>query len=138
MGETAATEYVRLLEGWGKAAEREQVMVLHGFALAYARQFDAAIAEAERALALERQLGLRNAYLPFICARIYVLAGKYDQGSSRRRYAGAITTRARGSASIRRSKRSETIQNSGSSYRKSFLSAPRRDLRVDRLRHLAG
>ena len=38
-----------------------------------------AIAEAERALALERQLGLRNAYLPFIFARIYALANKPDE-----------------------------------------------------------
>jgi len=78
-GETAAAEYVRLLEGWGKAAEREQVMVLHAFALAYAGQSGSAIAEAERALALERQLGLRDAYMPFIFARICVLAGKHDQ-----------------------------------------------------------
>lgn len=54
-------------------------MVLHAFALAYAGQSGSAIAEAERALALERQVGLRNAYMPFIFARIYVLAGKHDQ-----------------------------------------------------------
>jgi eukaryotic-like serine/threonine-protein kinase len=75
-GETSAAEYGRLLDGWGKAGEREQVMVLRAFALAYAGQSERAIAEAERALALERQVGVRNAYLPFIFARVYVLAGR--------------------------------------------------------------
>ena len=37
-----------------------------------------AIAEAEQGMALERKLGLRNAYLPFIFARIYVLANRPD------------------------------------------------------------
>jgi tetratricopeptide (TPR) repeat protein len=54
-------------------------MVLQAFALAYAGQSERAIAEAEQALALERQVGLRNAYLPFIFARVYVLAGRPEQ-----------------------------------------------------------
>jgi TolB-like protein/Tfp pilus assembly protein PilF len=78
-GNTAAAEYARLIDGWGKAAELEQIIVLRAFALAYAGQSSVAIAEAQHALAVERQVGVRNAYLPFIFARVYVLAGKYDQ-----------------------------------------------------------
>jgi len=78
-GETAAAEYAKLLEGWGTASEREQVMILHAFALAYAGQTANAIVEAERAVALERQVGLRAPYLPFIFARVYVLAGRPEQ-----------------------------------------------------------
>ena len=54
-------------------------MILRAYSLAYAGRGGEAIAEAERALALERQLGLRNAYLSFIFARIYVLANKPDE-----------------------------------------------------------
>jgi len=54
-------------------------MILHAFALAYAGQTANAIVEAERAVALERQVGLRAPYLPFIFARVYVLAGRPEQ-----------------------------------------------------------
>jgi TolB-like protein len=75
-GEIAAAAYSQVLEGWAQAGEREQVMVLRAYGLAYAGRTGEAIAEAGRALELERQLGLRNAYLPFIFARINVLANK--------------------------------------------------------------
>lgn len=54
-------------------------MILRAYSLAYAGRGGEAIAEAERALALERQLGLRNAYLSFIFARICVLANTPDE-----------------------------------------------------------
>ena len=75
-GEVAAAAYAQVLEGWGQAGEREQVMILRGYGLAYAGRVNEAIAEAGRALAFEQQLGLRNAYLPLIFARIYVLANR--------------------------------------------------------------
>src|SRR5262249_27069073 len=75
-GESASAAYAQLLESWGRSADREQVMILRAYALAYAGRVGEAIGEAERALALERQLGLRNAYLPFIFARICVLADR--------------------------------------------------------------
>jgi serine/threonine-protein kinase len=77
-GQMAATAYEQHLENWGQAVDREQVIVLRAYSLAYAGRAREAIAEAGRALALERQLGLRNAYLPFIFARIYVLANRPD------------------------------------------------------------
>ena len=73
-GEVAATTYAQVLEGWGQAVDGEQVMILRAYALALAGRTKEAITEAERAMAFERQFGLRNAYLPFIFARIYVLA----------------------------------------------------------------
>jgi predicted Zn-dependent protease len=78
-GQSAADAYAKVLETWGQSAEREQVMMLRAYALAYAGQTAAATAEAERAMALERRLGLRTAYLTFVFARIYVLAGKPDE-----------------------------------------------------------
>ena len=75
-GEVAAAAYGQVLEGWEQAGEREQVMILRAYGLAYAGRVNEAIAEAGRALAFEQQLGLRNAYLPFIFARIYVLANR--------------------------------------------------------------
>jgi predicted Zn-dependent protease len=54
-------------------------MILRAYGLAYAGRTNEAIGEAERALALERQLGLRNAYLPLVFARIYVLANRPEQ-----------------------------------------------------------
>jgi serine/threonine-protein kinase len=78
-GEVAAAAYSQVLEGWAQAGEREQVMMLRAYGLAYAGRTAEAIAEAGPALALERQLGLGNAYLPFIFARIYVLANKPDE-----------------------------------------------------------
>ena len=75
-GEVAAAAYAHVLEGWEQAGEREQVMILRAYGLAYAGRVNEAIAEAGRALAFEQQLGLRNAYLPFIFARIYVLANR--------------------------------------------------------------
>jgi hypothetical protein len=72
-GRSASDAYAQLLESWGQSADREQVMMLRAFGLAYAGRAAEAVAEAERALALERQLGFRNAYLPFISARINVL-----------------------------------------------------------------
>jgi hypothetical protein len=69
----------RLLETWGSSADRQQVIILRAYSLAYAGQMDTAGAEAERPLAVERQLGLQNAYLPFVFARICVLAGRHDQ-----------------------------------------------------------
>jgi eukaryotic-like serine/threonine-protein kinase len=77
-GQLAATAYEQHLESWGQAVDREQVIVLRAYSLAYAGRAGDAIAEAGRALALERQLGLRNAYLPFIFARINVLANRPD------------------------------------------------------------
>ena len=77
-GQVAATAYAQHLENWGQAVDREQVMMLRAYGLAYAGQAREAIAEAGRALALERQLGLRHAYLPFIFARINVLANRPD------------------------------------------------------------
>ena len=78
-GRTAADAYAKTLETWGGSSEREQVMMLRGYALAHAGQTAEALAEAERAVALERELGLRTAYLTFVFARICVLAGKPDQ-----------------------------------------------------------
>lgn len=78
-GEVAAAAYGQLLEGWAQAGDREEVMILRAYSLAYAGRGGEAIAEAERALALERQLGLRNAYLSFIFARICVLANTPDE-----------------------------------------------------------
>ena len=75
-GEVAAAAYAQVLEGWEQAGEREQVMILRAYGLAYAGRVNEAIAEAGRALAFEQQLGLRNAYLPLIFARIYVLANR--------------------------------------------------------------
>ena len=77
-GEVAAAAYAQLLEGWAQAVDREQVMILRGYALAFAGRNKEAIAEAEQGMALERKLGLRNAYLPLIFARIYVLANRPD------------------------------------------------------------
>ena len=77
-GEVAATAYAQHLENWGQAVDREQVMILRAYSLAYAGRARDAIAEAERALAFERQRGLRNAYLPLIFARINVLANRPD------------------------------------------------------------
>jgi serine/threonine-protein kinase len=78
-GEVAAAEYSQLLKGWAQAADREQVMILRAYGLAYAGRTGEAIEEAGRALVLERQLGLRNPYLPFIFARISVLANRPDE-----------------------------------------------------------
>jgi TolB-like protein len=78
-GELASAGYAHLLEGWAQAVDREQVMILRAYGLAYAGRTNEAIGEAERALALERQLGLRNAYLPLVFARIYVLANRPEQ-----------------------------------------------------------
>ena len=78
-GELASAGYAHLLEGWAQAVDREQVMILRAYGLAYAGRTNEAIGEAERALALERQLGLRNAYLPLVVARIYVLANRPEQ-----------------------------------------------------------
>ena len=72
-GEVAAAAYAHVLEGWEQAGEREQVMILRAYGLAYAGRVNEAVAEAGRALAFEQQLGLRDAYLPFIFARIYDL-----------------------------------------------------------------
>jgi hypothetical protein len=65
-----------VLEGWGQAVDEEQVMILVGYGLALAGRHQQAIAEAERAMAFEQQPGLRNACMPFIFARIYVLANR--------------------------------------------------------------
>jgi len=78
-GEAAAAAYSQVLESWAQAGDREQVMILRAYGLAYAGRTAEAIALAGKALALERQLGLRNAYLSFIFARIYVLANKPDE-----------------------------------------------------------
>jgi eukaryotic-like serine/threonine-protein kinase len=78
-GETAVAAWTRLLDTWGSSADREQVMILRAYSLAYAGKPTIAVAGAERALAFERQLGLKNAYLPFVFARICVLAGRHDQ-----------------------------------------------------------
>ena len=75
-GEMAAAAYANVLEGWGQAGEREQVMILRAYGLAYAGRTNEAIAEAGRAMAFERQVGLRNAYLSLIFARIEVLANR--------------------------------------------------------------
>jgi serine/threonine-protein kinase len=75
-GEVAAAGYAQLLEGWAQAGDREQVMMLRAYGLALAGRNKESIVEAGQAMALERQVGLRNAYLPFIFARIYVLANR--------------------------------------------------------------
>jgi hypothetical protein len=75
-GEVAAAGYAQLLEGWAQAEDREQVMMLRAYGLALAGRSKESIVEAEQAMALERQVGLRNAYLPFTFARIYVLANR--------------------------------------------------------------
>ena len=77
-GQAAATAYAQHLENWGQAVDREQVIILRAYGLAFAGRAGDAITEAGRALALERQLRLRNAYLPFIFARINVLANRPD------------------------------------------------------------
>ena len=78
-GETAVTAWTRLLGGWGDAGAREQVMVLRAYSLGYAGRINEALAGAEKALEAERQVGLKYAYLPFVYARICVLAGRHDQ-----------------------------------------------------------
>jgi serine/threonine-protein kinase len=75
-GEVAATSYAQVLEGWAQAVDREQVMILRAYGLALAGRSKEAIGEAGQAMTHERQLGLRNPYLPFIFARIYVLANQ--------------------------------------------------------------
>ena len=75
-GEVAATSYAQVQEGWGQAVDREQVMILGAYGLALAGRSNEAITEAGRAMAFEQQFGLRNAYMPFIFARIYVLANR--------------------------------------------------------------
>jgi tetratricopeptide (TPR) repeat protein len=75
-GEVAAATYAQVQEGWGQAVDREQVMILRAYGLALAGRSHDAIPEAGRAMAFEQQLGLRNAYMPFIFARIYVLANR--------------------------------------------------------------
>jgi hypothetical protein len=57
-------------------------MMLRAFGLAYAGRAAEAVAEAERALALERQLGFRNAYLLFIFARKRLVSSD-SSGSAR-------------------------------------------------------
>jgi serine/threonine protein kinase len=53
-----------------------EIMILRAYGLALAGRSKEAIGEAGQAMTHERQLGLRNPYLPFIFARIYVLANQ--------------------------------------------------------------
>ena len=122
-GEVAAAAYAQVLEGWEQAGEREQVMILRAYGLAYAGRVNEAIAEAGRALAFEQQLGLRNAYLPFIFARIYVLANRPSRRStsSKRRCAVATSFHAGGCASTAPFGRSGRIRDSSGSWRATRL-----------------
>ena len=124
-GELASAGYAHLLEGWAQAVDREQVMIPRAYGLAYAGRTNEAIGEAERALALERQLGLRNAYLPLVFARImFWRTGPSRQWtSSTRRCAAATSIHTGGCESIQPLRRSDESAVSTPRKRPAFVTA---------------
>jgi hypothetical protein len=83
-GDTAVTEFGRLIADWGGRAGRGQLIVLRAMGLAYAGRLPEAVAEGERANLMQLP-GERSAgpYTRYILGRIYLMAGEPEKAMSR-------------------------------------------------------
>ncbi len=76
-GDSAATAYAELLAGWGDRKDRGQVVVTRALALALTGRPREAVREAERAGAAQPLgSGLQSAYVAYVEARVFALAGQ--------------------------------------------------------------
>jgi eukaryotic-like serine/threonine-protein kinase len=76
-GDSASAAYAELLAGWGDRKDRGQVVVTRALALALAGRTREAVLEAERAGVLQPLgAGLQSAYVAYVQARVFALAGE--------------------------------------------------------------
>ena len=76
-GDSAAAAYADLLAGWGDRKDRGQVIATRALALGLAGRAREAVLEAERAgEILPLGAGLQSAYVAYVQARVFALAGE--------------------------------------------------------------